>query len=88
MASGLDSYANLDQFFSRANRKGATKDVHGHLILTDTPHDMNTEERLGDKRAVMGLIDNAKVRDEHGVVGDIQKPKAQKSIWTRRFVWA
>lgn len=88
MASGLDSYANLDQFFSRANRKGATKDVHGHLLLTDTPHDMNTEERLGDKRSVMNLINNGKARDEHGVVGDITKPKAHKSIWVRRIIWA
>jgi len=90
MASGMHSYSVLDQFFSRANRKGATKDVHGHLILTDSPHDMATEERLGDKRTIMNLIHNGKVRDENGVLGT----PASKSIFLksirmkRKILWA
>ena len=68
LASGMHSYANIDQFNSRANRKGANKDVDSHMILTDTPHDMNTEERLNEKKNVMGLLDNAKGRDELGVL--------------------
>lgn len=66
MASGANSYATIDQFNSRANRKGANKDVHAHMILTDTPHDMATEERLEEKKNVMNLLDNAKRRDELG----------------------
>ena len=91
MASGMDSYANLDQFFSRANRKGATKDVHGHLILTDSPHDISTSERLGDKRAVMNLVQNGKMRDENGVLGSTTATKSlsrKPLIMKRIIVWA
>lgn len=56
VASGEDSYAPLDQFFSRANRTGAKKDIHAHLVLTNTPHDMGTELRLDEKKGVGELI--------------------------------
>jgi len=68
MASGANSYATIDQFFSRGNRKGATKNVHGHIILTDTPHDLTTEQRLSDKKNVMGLIQNGSQLDENNVL--------------------
>ncbi len=61
VASGEDSYAPLDQFFSRANRTGALKDIDGHLVLTDTPHDMGTQVRLDDKKAVGSLVQNKRL---------------------------
>lgn len=61
VASGEDSYAPIDQFFSRANRKGAKKDIDGHLVLTDTPHDMGTQVRLEEKKAVGELVQNKKM---------------------------
>lgn len=66
IASGEHSYSTIDQFFSRANRTGVpeSKEINGHLILTDTPHDINTEIRLHDKKNIMGLIDNATALDE------------------------
>lgn len=60
VASGEDSYAPLDQFFSRANRTGAKKDIHAHLVLTDSPHDMGTELRLDEKKGVGELIKSDK----------------------------
>lgn len=62
VASGEDSFAPLDQFFSRANRTGATKDIEGHLVLTDTPHDMGTDLRLQEKKEIGGLLRNKEVR--------------------------
>lgn len=56
IASGEDSFAPLDQFFSRANRTGALKDIDGHLVLTDTPHDLGTDLRLQEKKGVGELI--------------------------------
>lgn len=56
VASGEDSFAPLDQFFSRANRTGAKKDINAHLVLTDTPHDLGTQLRLHEKKAVGELI--------------------------------
>ena len=61
VASGEDSYAPIDQFFSRANRTGAVKDIDGHLILTDTPHDMGTQVRLEEKQEVGELIQDKKI---------------------------
>jgi hypothetical protein len=57
IASGADSYAPLDQFFSRADRTGALKDIDAHLLLTDTPHDIGTQVRLQEKKAVGHLLD-------------------------------
>lgn len=68
MLSGANSYAMLDQFNHRGYRKKANKDVHAHLILSDTPLDMTTEERLTEKRAVMGLVNNAQRYDEADVL--------------------
>ncbi|MCK5607529.1 DEAD/DEAH box helicase [Candidatus Pacearchaeota archaeon] len=62
VASGEDSFAPLDQFFSRANRTGATKDINAHLVLTDTPHDMGTDLRLQEKKEIGGLLRNKEVR--------------------------
>lgn len=56
VASGEDSFSPLDQFFSRANRTGATKDINAHLVLTDTPHDLGTQLRLHEKKTVGELI--------------------------------
>jgi intein/homing endonuclease len=69
MASGANSYSTIDQFFSRANRTGVPRSmtVDGHLVLTDTPHDIRTEMRLEDKKAVMNLVDNAKRFGEVGL---------------------
>ena len=79
MASGVNSYATIDQFCSRGNRKGANKDVHGHIILTDTPHDLTTEQRLADKKSVMGLIQNGSSIDELGKLPQTsQAPQKQK----------
>ena len=60
IASGEDSYAPLDQFFSRADRTGQKKDVDAHLILTDSPHDISTGLRLEEKKAVGELIGDKK----------------------------
>jgi len=70
MASGANSYSTIDQFFSRSNRTGVPKEmtVDGHLVLTDTPHDIRTETRLEDKKSVMSLVDNAKRTDDQGVL--------------------
>ena len=76
MASGEDSYSTLDQFYSRSNRMGVPKamNIDGHLVLTDTPHDIRTEMRLEDKKAVMSLVDNAKRVDDQGLLqGAMQK---------------
>ncbi len=64
MASGAHSWATIDQFFSRGYRKGANRDVDGHLILTDTPHDMATEERLSEKKAVMNMLHEGSKLDD------------------------
>ena len=56
VASGEDSFSPLDQFFSRANRTGAKKDIDAHLVLTDTPHDLGTQLRLTEKKSVGELI--------------------------------
>jgi len=56
IASGEDSYAPLDQFFSRADRTGAKKNVDAHLILTNTPHDIGTQLRLQEKKAIGDLV--------------------------------
>lgn len=56
IASGEDSYAPLDQFFSRADRTGQKRDVDAHLILTDTPHDIATHLRINEKRAIGEMI--------------------------------
>jgi len=58
----------LHQFNHRGYRKKANKDVNAHLILTDTPLDMQTEERLMEKKAVMGLVNNAQKYDEADVL--------------------
>jgi hypothetical protein len=57
LASGEDSYAPLDQFFSRADRTGADRDIDAHIVLTDTPHDIGTQVRLDEKKAVGKLLD-------------------------------
>jgi len=79
MASGANSYSTIDQFFSRANRTGVPKamNIDGHLVLTDTPHDIRTEMRLEDKKAVMSLVDNAKRIDDQEI---LQGASMQKSI--------
>ena len=56
--SGADSYATIDQFFSRANRTGAKKAINAHLMLTDTPYDMGTSLRLEDKKTIGELVQN------------------------------
>lgn len=99
MASGAHSWSTLDQFFSRGYRRGANKDVHGHLILTDTPHDMATEERLSEKKAVMSMLHEGSQLDEMAALK--QKVAAasasyrlrgtagvQKSILIRRRIYA
>lgn len=70
MASGANSYSVINQFFSRANRMRVPKEmtVDGHLVLTNTPHDIRTEMRLEDKKAIMSLIDNAKTNDDLGLM--------------------
>jgi len=75
MASGASSYATIDQFFSRANRTGVPKEmtINGHLVLTDTPHDIRTETRLEDKKKVMNLVDNAKRIDDLGIFNKSNK---------------
>jgi superfamily II DNA or RNA helicase len=57
IASGEDSYAPLDQFFSRADRTGADRDIDAHIILTNTPHDIGTQVRLDEKKAVGQILD-------------------------------
>jgi len=73
MASGANSYSTIDQFFSRANRTGVPKamNIDGHLVLTNTPHDIRTEMRLEDKKSIMNLVDNAKRNDDQ----DLMKSK-------------
>ncbi len=61
VASGEDSYAPIDQFFSRGYRTGAVKDMDAHMILSDTPHDLGTEIRLEEKKQVGDLIQNKKM---------------------------
>jgi hypothetical protein len=88
VASGEDSYAPLDQFFSRANRTGAVKDIDGHLILTDTPHDIGTQVRLEEKQEVGELIQDKKIGVKKsmgdgmllikGGMSDAQKEKVSK----------
>lgn len=80
MASGANSYSTIDQFFSRADRIGVPKEMNidGHLVLTDTPHDIKTEMRLEDKKAIMNLIDNAKRIDDQDVL--TEGGKIEKSI--------
>ncbi len=78
MGSGAHSWATLDQFFSRGYRKGANKDVHGHMILTDTPHDMATEERLSEKKAVMNMLHEGSKLDDMDVLR--QKVAAASSM--------
>lgn len=56
MASGEDSFSTLDQFFARGWRTGANKTIHGHTILTDSPHDIATEMRLDEKKKVGELV--------------------------------
>jgi len=68
MGSGAHSWSTMDQFFSRGYRKGANKDVHGHIILTDTPHDMATEERLSEKKAVMNMLHEGSKLDDMNVL--------------------
>jgi hypothetical protein len=68
VASGAHSWSTLDQFFSRGHRTGATKNVDGHLVLTDTPHDMATEERLSDKRTISNMLHEGSKIDEMNVL--------------------
>lgn len=68
MASGAHSWSTIDQFFSRGYRKGANKDVDGHIILTDTPHDMATEERLREKKSVMNMLHEGSKLDDMAAV--------------------
>ena len=56
VSSGEAGYATLDQFFSRAYRTGANRDVDAHMVLTDTPYDMGTKLRLDEKKAVGEMI--------------------------------
>lgn len=56
IASGEDVYAPIDQFLARAYRTGAKKEIHGHVLLTDTPYDLGTELRLQEKKQVGELI--------------------------------
>lgn len=56
LSSGEDSFSTLDQMFSRGWRTGANRPVHGHTILTDSPHDLATSLRLHEKRAVGDLV--------------------------------
>lgn len=86
MASGANSYATIDQFFSRGNRKGADKDVHGHIILTDTPHDLTTGQRLADKKNVMGLIQNGSSIDELGVLPQTPAPQQQQPTMKSQII--
>ncbi len=60
LASGVDSWSILDQFFSRAHRKKAQKDVDAHMVLSDTPYDLGTQVRLSDKRSIGELVQNRK----------------------------
>jgi hypothetical protein len=57
IASGEDSYSALDQFVSRADRTGADRDIDAHIILTNTPHDIGTQVRLDEKKAVGKTLD-------------------------------
>lgn len=56
VSSGEAGYATVDQFFSRAYRTGANRDIDAHMVLTDTPYDMGTKLRLDEKRAVGEMI--------------------------------
>lgn len=56
VASGEAGYSSIDQFFSRANRKGANRDIDAHMVLTDTPYDLGTKLRLDEKKAVQDML--------------------------------
>jgi len=68
MASGAHSWSTIDQFFSRGYRKGANRNVDGHMILTDTPHDMATEERLSEKKSVMNMLHEGSKLDDMAAI--------------------
>lgn len=68
MASGEDAYAPLDQFFARGHRTGANKTIHGHTLLTVSPHDIGTELRLDEKKAVGELVRTDRKRIQKSVL--------------------
>lgn len=69
LATGENSYATLDQFFSRANRTGAKKAIHAHLVYSDSPVDMATKNRLAEKKEVGELIrDKGSMKKSLGAV--------------------
>jgi hypothetical protein len=57
IASGEDSYMPLNQFFSRADRTGADMDIDAHIVWTNSPHDIGTEVRVNEKKAIKGVFD-------------------------------
>jgi hypothetical protein len=65
VASGEAGYSSIDQFFSRAYRTGANRNVDAHMVLTDTPYDMGTKLRLDEKKAVGEMIRSEKETPLH-----------------------
>ena len=74
IASGEDSYSALDQFVSRADRTGADRDIDAHIVLTNTPHDIGTQVRLDEKKAVGKLLD-ANVRKAPALAKGMTLPR-------------
>lgn len=67
-SSGVNSWANVDQFFSRGNRKGAVKDVQAHIVNFNVPLDFQAQESRNSKKKIQGIIQEASKYDKNSLL--------------------
>ena len=79
MSDGVQRYSTVDQFFRRAARKGATKDVNASIITSESPFSYKSNETLDTKEKIQGLV-GADQFDEANLLGEETQPIKEMAV--------